>query len=321
MPFIVGIDGGGTRTTAVLATPDGNVLAMAHAGPANYLSAGRTTARESILSVIQVVCDQVGASPADCIWTCAGFAAIANEADRAVYAGIIQDSGLVGDLIIESDVVIAWAVATEAQPGIALISGTGASCFGMNANGERHRALGWDYLLADQGSGYWIGQQGLQAAFKAYDGRIAPTALLGAMLAHYGLQSPTDMLRLAYDAAFTKRQIAGFARAVVACASANDSAARAIIQAAAAELGAATLAVARKLGLTQQPIPVGLIGGVFEAGAPIIDPIAEVIRPELPEAQLVRPALAPVFGALILGAHLHQTLSQAFLHNLAAYSA
>jgi N-acetylglucosamine kinase-like BadF-type ATPase len=301
MEYVIGVDGGATGTVMVLAGLDGTIRAVASGDASNHIVMGQAKTQQVFSDLVDQVLQQAACQREDCLLATFGLAAIAGEQDAAVYRNLIAQTGLGGKVLVESDVVIAWAAATAGQPGLAVIAGTGSSCFGVNAQGQRFRALGWDYKLADQGSGYWIGLNGLQTAIKAFDGRIQHTLLLDAMVEFYGLTDPAEMLFRAYDADFGKDKIAGFAREVTRCAEAGDSYAQGILQAAGEELAQAVIAVARKLDMVDQFFPVGLIGGVFRAGDWVMKPFTQRVLGVIPGAIIDLARYPAVIGALILG--------------------
>lgn len=317
MVYLLGIDGGATGTAALLAKNDGTLVAWARSGPSNHLAVGGEQAAAVFADLYAQVAAQTACQPGDIRGACFALSAVATPSDEAIYRAAITPLGLSGPVWIKSDIEAAWAAATEGQPGIGLIAGTGSSCYGVNAAGQSFRALGWDTLLADQGSGYWVGLMGLQVAFKLYDGRLLPgeSQLLAAMEDHYG-QSAENMKRYAYQPAFTKGKIASFARRVVAAAEAGDLQAQAILQQAGRELGAAVLAVARRLDLLGGPYPVGLVGGMFRSGEWLLQPLRESVLSEMPLAQLQVAELSGAAGAVILAALGAGALSRDFLARL-----
>src|SRR6185436_17233044 len=123
---------------------------------------------------------------------------------------------------IDHDCRIALAGGLSGRPGIVLIAGTGSSCFGMNAAGEAWRSGGWGHLLADEGSGYWLGVKGLEAAVRAYDGRGAPTALLDQLQRHLGLPDMNDIMHRLYVTGMSRAELAALAPIVIAAAADGD---------------------------------------------------------------------------------------------------
>jgi N-acetylglucosamine kinase len=198
------------------------------------------------------------------------------------------------------DTVTAQAGAFAAGPGIVVIAGTGSIAYGKAAGGEIGRTGGWGYLMGDEGSGYDIGRQTLQAATQAVDGRGPATLLAEQVPAHLGLPSLEAVHEAVYAGRLTRAEIAGLARltAWAAAAPQADRVARAIFERAGAALALTALAVARQLAWSDPPISP--VGGVFKAGSAILDPFTRYLKDALPQAHVQAPRYPQVVGALLL---------------------
>lgn len=316
MGYIIGIDGGATGTIAVLADEDGTILHHASGSASNFVSVGEDASHQALKDVICSVIDGAGKSLKDCQAAVFGLAGLNHPTSIDTYRSIIDPIGLPVDPIIEGDIVIAWAAATACQPGVAVIAGTGSSAFGINAAGERVKALGWDYIVADQGSGYWVGLQGIQAAIKVWDGRLDQSLLLAAMVDHYQLADAGDMVKLAHDPDFDKGRVASFARRVSMCASDGDPTAIDILQRAGDELGQAACAVIKRLGLQNDAFIVGQIGGTFRSGRHLTEPFAKRIHTFSPNATIEPARFSAAIGAIIYAHHQRGTLTDSILQKI-----
>lgn len=317
MGYMIGVDGGATGTIAILTETDGTILQTAKAKASNYLAVGEANAKDALHAVIHEVVQKAGKSLNDCTVAVFGIAGLNSPHDAMVYRSLINTINLGGNIHIENDIVIAWAAATSCQPGVVVIAGTGSSAFGVNRASERVKTLGWDYILADQGSGYWIGLEGVRAAIKAWDGRIAPTPLVDAMVNHYNLSDPSDMLSYAHSDAFDKTNIASFAQHVSRCANEEyDTAAQAILHQAGEELGQAVVAVIEKLNLRNETITVGMVGGAFRSGEYLTRPFNDTILAVAPNAIIEFARYPSVIGAVIYAHHLNGSLNNEVLKQL-----
>jgi N-acetylglucosamine kinase-like BadF-type ATPase len=300
MQYVVGVDGGGTKTTAAVVRDDLGAVGEATTGPANYRSVGVETAganiAESISQALRVA--SVGLDDVQAICMClAGFD---TDLDLPVPHRAVRMLGYAGPAIFENDVVGAWAGATEAQPGIVVIAGTGATALGMNACGELWRTDGWDYILGDAGSGFAIGHTGIRAAMKALDGRGAPTLLAHQLGTMYGVTTAEEMRRLVDGTRFGKFEIAAFATHVAEAADAGDATARAILAEAGRDLADNAIAIVRTLGMADADFPIATVGGVFKSREYVVGPFREAIARVAPRASFVAPHHPPQAGAAIL---------------------
>ena len=175
--YIIGIDGGGTKTIGILATETGQRLAEVEAGPANYHVVGEAETRAVLENIVAKLYEKAGVPSGSSVRCCLGMAGLGRAADREVIGRICDELGISQNRILTHDAHIALVGGTEKQEGVIVISGTGAIVYGINAEGREARASGWGYLLGDEGSGYDIAIKGLQAVARAADGRGDPTAL------------------------------------------------------------------------------------------------------------------------------------------------
>ncbi len=177
MPYVVGVDGGGTRTRALLANDKGEVLAQAEGGVSNVQVIGP----EKLASVITEVLGELRQQSrmADVVpdYMYLGLAGAGRASDRQAAQVALAKAGVANALTVDTDASIALAGAFPMGPGIIIIAGTGSICYGKAAGGEVVRCGGWGYLLGDEGSGYFIGREALLAALKDLDGRGPATTL------------------------------------------------------------------------------------------------------------------------------------------------
>jgi glucosamine kinase len=294
--FVMGVDGGATKTLAAVLDLRERTLHLGHGGSSNADSVGVHAATESLLKATDEAIGRAGIER--------------DELDAAVLAIAGTDTGAVAAHVRESrpatwlvvnDVVGAWAAATGAQPGVGVISGTGSNVFGVGARGRAWRAGGWGHVLGDEGSGYWLAVQSIKAALADRDRSGLQTALSAAAVQFFGVQSVEALAVLVYSKPLTKGEIAGFAVETARVANAGDSVARGLYERGAVELGRQVAAVIEQTGLVDA-FPVGLIGSAFKAGAVFVEPLTAVIRQIAPGARVTIVEMAPVGGCLLLAA-------------------
>lgn len=300
MRYVIGVDGGGTKTNAAVFGEHVGVVGTGSTGPANQRSVGTDAASANIAQAIRnalqaasVTLDQIAA-----ITMClAGFD---TDLDLPVPQRAARSLGYTGPTIIENDVVGAWAGATEAQAGIVIIAGTGATGLGMNAQGKLWRTDGWDYILGDAGSGYSIGLAAIRAAMRMLDGRDQPTALLRELQVVYGVNTAEEMRRLVDSTPFGKFEVAAFAAKVSDIARQGDPVAQGIFTQAGTRLGESAAAIIRMLDMQRESFPVSTVGSVFKSEPWVTDPFHRIIAQVAPQASFRPPLHAPEVGAALL---------------------
>lgn len=305
--FYVGIDGGGTRTRACIIDEQRRARGWGEAGAwwcgglhdgavaqgiAAVEAAVRRARRESGLPLDQ---PQVGA-----FLSLAGIQTARDAARlrrRAAFRAL--EPWLAERIGVDGDPVGALATVTAEGPGIVLIAGTGAACWGRDAAGRTWRANGWGPHFSDEGSGSYLGWAALQATMRAYDGRGPDTALAASVLRHVAVQDASELPRAVYEGEFSRTQIAALAPLLIDAAQEGDPVARDILERAIAELTASVAAVVEKLCLYPDTYPLVLAGGLFEHGL-FHRLLTEQVGHELPHLKPVKPEHPPAYGAALL---------------------
>lgn len=272
-PYVLGIDGGGTKTTCVLMDETGKVWGRGQAGSANYQTVGTEAAYRAIeQSILQAT--QQFEIPIQGIGI--GLAGVGRAADQARVRGWVdrwQTSPLLplqwdlkpDSIAICPDCEIALMGGIGKNTGIAAIAGTGAIVWGRNNQGDTKRVGGWGYLLGDEGSGYWIARQGLQAVMRSLDGRLAATSLTRHLGAHLGLNTSEDLIEVVYRRGWGVTEIAALSQIVDLAAAEGDPIACQILDNAAQELVLAVQVAAHALFQPDEPFEVVTLGGAWQS--------------------------------------------------------
>jgi N-acetylglucosamine kinase-like BadF-type ATPase len=292
--FVLGIDGGATKTLAALLDLGSGTLHLGQGGPSNEDAVGTRRAVQALLEAAEEAIGRAGIASGRLD---AAVLALAGTDTDAVARNVRSERS--GEWIVVNDVVAAWATATSARPGIGVISGTGSNVLGVGADGRAWRAGGWGQLLGDEGSGYWLGIESIKAALRDREDSGPQTALSDAAVEFFGVESVEALAARVYSQPLSKGAIAAFAKETAKHAARGDAVARALYERGAEQLGEQVAAVIRRTGLAGA-FPVGLIGSAFKAGAVFVEPLTRAVRELAPEAQVSVVEMAPVGGSLLL---------------------
>jgi N-acetylglucosamine kinase-like BadF-type ATPase len=294
--FVMGVDGGATKTLAAVLDMDTNEIHLGHAGPSNQDAVGATAAVRALLEAADDAIAGAGISPERLAAAVLAIAGTDTEAVARNVRAVRTD-----DWLVVNDVVAAWATATGTGPGVAVVAGTGSNVFGVGPSGTPWRAGGWGHMLGDEGSAYWLGIQSIKAALRDREASGPGTALTEAVPAFFGLESVERLATHVYAKPLTKGEIAALAGETARVAQAGDGVARELFERGARELSRQIGAVIEQTGLSAS-FPVGLIGGVFKCGATFIQPLIQAIHERAPGASVARVEMAPVGGSVLLAA-------------------
>ncbi len=297
--FLLGIDGGATKTLAAVLDVERGALHLGYGGPSNQDAVGVQAAGRGLFEAADEALAGAGIGDAQLD---AAVLAVAGTDTDAVEAYVRRERSQ--EWIVVGDVVGAWATATGARPGVGAISGTGSNVFGVGRVGSETRAWragGWGHLLGDEGSGYWLGVQSIKAALRDRERSGPETPLSEAAVEFFGASTVEAMATMVYSVPLTKDRIAAFASKTAALAEQGDPVARELYERGAAELAQQIAAVIHQTGL-QGAFPVGLIGSAWKAGAVFVDPLTRAVHALAPEAQVAVVEMNPVGGSLLLAA-------------------
>lgn len=297
--IVIGIDGGATKTVAVVMNQAGLEIGRSQSGSTNWNSVGIDTAYIHLNEAIIGALEQAGRRSEDVNAVCIGASGVDRPLDRERMTGWLRAIFPAAALAVHNDAVIALASGAGGEIyGVVLISGTGMIVYGFDRAGNRARAGGWGALLGDPGSGYALGAEVLKAVTWAVDGRGPATALTQALLDHLGLERPQQLVDWAYrDIAWER--FAALAPLAVHCAQAEDTVAQRILAEGAEGLAGAVRAVVQNLKMADDPLPLVLAGGNLRPGH-FQDQVKARILSFAPNAILIRPDLEPVIGAAML---------------------
>ena len=291
--LLIGIDGGGTHSTAVAAWPDGRIAAVAHGGGMNFHNVGVDTVRARLEALVAELCEKAGA-PAEKI--CVGMSALDGPADEKTLGQFAQGSLSRAQLDLQSDAYIALMGLTQGQPGVIVICGTGSMLLLVDSRGAQHPGGGWGYLLGDAGSGYTLARAGLMAAIDCAEGVGEATPLVEDAKAFFRVENLRGLIDVIYAPDFTPDRLAGFARCVLARAAEGDGVACDILSTNMARLARlADTMIARH----PEAARVGLYGGIFAHSPEARSLFTERLTALNPDVQVCAPEYPPELGAII----------------------
>jgi N-acetylglucosamine kinase-like BadF-type ATPase len=298
--YFLGIDGGGTKTAAVLLNGESREVARAVSGPSNYYTVGQAVAEASLREAIHGTLASAGLAVQDVAAIGLGMAGVDRPGDRAVIGAMLSRIGRFPRVVIVNDAEAALVGGVGRRHGVVLIAGTGAIAYGINARGESRRADGWGYMVGDDGSAHWIGVEGLRAVARAHDGRGPATGLVDSLISHLGLADVGALVTLVYGEDFGVPQLAGLAPLVSQTARAGDAVAQDILCRAGEGLSGTACAVIHGLNMTDEVFEVVLTGGVLQARDVVRETVVAALGRVAPQAQVIEPRHDAAIGAALL---------------------
>lgn len=299
----VGVDGGGTKTLAQVTDANFRVLGEGRSGASNFLRAGLEQAALAVERAICIACLKAGVRLADVRAAGIGLAGVSHSRHNATMLRALRRRLPFRSMLLVGDAQAAVAGATDLEPGVVVISGTGSVAYGVDALGRTAISGGWGPVMGDEGSGHDIARHALSAVASALDGRMPETTLTPRVCAHFGVERAEDLPAVIYDPERNAQEgLASLAKIVEEEARAGDAVARSILADAGRSLGELVVAVVKRLGLEASAFRVAYVGGVFGAGDLVIEPLERVVEAVAPRAVVTEPLFGPAIGAAKLAA-------------------
>lgn len=299
--YFLAADGGGTKTQVWCADASGKVVGEGNSGPTNLTATSVGAASFNLREGIRQAVAGLPPQPHfECL--CIGLAGLDVASEEATAHQVFQQAVAeyqIGELLLVNDAVIGLESQAERPDAVVLIAGTGSACWGRNAAGQTAKAGGLDYLLSDQGSGYWLGHQVLRAAVASYDG-TGPTSLLQQLVCDkFHVPNAAELKTAVYNPALSKSEVAECALLCSDALDQNDEVAQQLFNQVTQDLCTMLQSVISRLGLDSTPTDVVLVGSITQL--PVVhQPLVAWISEHFPQVSFPHQDHPPVFGALKL---------------------
>ena len=296
MGYFLGIDGGGTHTTAWLADENLSVLARVQVGPSNPVKVGLASAQRELARAYRNALREARLRPTKLDGVCAGLAGGDSGPVQRAMLGWMRKAIPARAHLMTTDAAVTLAAALGASQGIIVIAGTGSIAFGRDRPGHILRVGGWGSQFDDAGSGYDMGRKAIAAALRAHDGRGETTRLTQGLCRELRLGKITE----AVPKQLTPQNIAALFPIVEQEARAGDANARRLCLEAADDLAELATTIITRLRWKRRAVPVVCSGGVFRSSILIRRAFTRRVLQHAPRARVSLLDREPVEGALLM---------------------
>jgi len=297
--YFLGADVGSTKTHVLIADETGRVLGLGASGPGNHetvgyagLSAALEAAARSALQQAALTIDQIAG---------AGFGVSGFDfpSEKAATLDAIRVLGLRVPIEAVNDTLIGLIAGATDGWGVAVVSGTGCNCRGWDHNRWQGQVTGCGWQMGEYAGSAELVFRAVQLVSYEWTRRGPATQLTLALMKYL---NETDIVEMLHGLTSGRLRVdAAAAPLIFEVAAQGDAVAQEIIQWAGRELGELAKAVIRQLNFEALEFDVVLLGGMFNGGTRLIDPLRDSIAELAPGARLVRLQTLPVVGAVLLG--------------------
>jgi N-acetylglucosamine kinase-like BadF-type ATPase len=299
MDYLIGIDGGGTKTKCIITNPGGEVLYECTGGPSNFLALDIEKVCENLFALIKKCRDHLNINFSDIKIICLGTGGGGRKSDairleKAFTEYSLNQGVTVNSFHVESDARRALEGAFSGKPGCILISGTGSIMTGKDNDGNIYRVGGFGRLIGDEGSGYSIGRKGLTAVSKELDGRGGHTLISDLIAKELKINTPEQLISAAYN----NLDISSIAFFVLESAEQGDNEAIKILNQESDELIAHIISMKKKFKGAN--LNIALVGSLIDNTNIFLKLLLAKMEIKLPEIVIRKPEQPPAMGAIIM---------------------
>ncbi len=305
MRYVLGVDAGASKTSAVVADETGRVAGEGRAGPGNHQVVGLQAALEEMARAAHQALRAGGVRP-PVDQAVLGLAGADLPRDFQLLIPAVQGLGLAQRVRVENDTLIALRAGTTRTWGVVVVCGAGFNAAGISPSGTTFRLPGLGWMSGDWGGGTQIAQEMIRLVCRAWDGRGRPTKLQPLVLQALGVPSVPQLidelyqLSLGLPAKLDWQKLHTLVPLLFEAAGDGDDVAQGLVVQIGKEVGVTAVAIIRRLDLAETDVEVVLAGSVFRGKGPLlVDTATDVIRQAVPRAQVRRLDVEPVAGAVL----------------------
>ena len=263
--LLLGVDGGGSKTAAMVATLDDSgqmtIRGRGHAGPSNLRLAGKKQSIASLNQAVDEALSEANAAGQEVDYAVLALAGSTSPDVRREVTNWARMRKLSSRIGVIHDVDPVLVGGTENGRGVALVVGTGSVAIGVDSAGNSVTKGGWGHWFGDKGSGFDIACKALAAVAEAADDIGPETILSELVMEKLGTANPRSILKEVTANGDTRREVAALAPLILNAARCDDSVAIDIVDGAVEETVKLVAAVVKTLDFTS-PYPLALGGGV-----------------------------------------------------------
>lgn len=302
MRYILGVDGGGSKTYAVVVDQLGNKVGSGVAGCGNHQGPGIEVALRNIVEASDQALNEAGLSREDIDYASFGLAGADREKDFNILRPALATLSY-KDWDVVCDTLEGLRTGSADNVGVVLVCGSGTNAMGRNSKGEVVQTGGFGYLFGDTAGGSWMAAETFRAAVRSWEFREEPSILTELVPSALGFQDMETVFNHWLDEDLWNVP-QNLTVVLHKAAAERDGLAIRLLETTGRELGLAANSVIRRLGgFGNASIPIVLVGSVLQKGKSphLLQALSDTIEKQNKDFQILIPEMAPVYGAVLLG--------------------
>ncbi|MCR8634342.1 N-acetylglucosamine kinase [Paenibacillus radicis (ex Xue et al. 2023)] len=301
MPYLMGIDGGGSKTYTVVTDGQGNRLGQGISGRSNHQNFGVEQAMANISESIAMALAEAQLVHDDIAFVQYGLAGADRQKDFDVLLPALGRLPFASwDLVC--DTMTGLRAGSPTNTGVVLVCGNGTNAAGRNREGRTVQTGGLGPLYGDRTSGTDLARETFSSAVRSWELRERPSLLTDRVPRYFGFDTMEALVNDFLDR--DVRQVPGELTIVLhQAADEGDELAIELLRGSGKELGIAANSVIQRLGgFGSETVPIVLVGSVVQEGRNphLLQALKETIAEKHDAFELVVPQLSPVYGSVLL---------------------
>ncbi len=301
MRFALGVDGGGSKTHALVLDENGLVCGFGLSGCGNHQEHGLKPALAEIELAVRSAMEQAGVTPQEIQAGCFCLAGADLESDFQLLTPAVETLGLAQTVTIKNDTLAALRATISRSWGVCVICGSGFNAAARSPDGREFVFPALGFISGDWGGGGRLSQEIIRLVMRAWDGRGGKTLLTPMVLAQLDADSEYELIGKLYREEIPYRRLLHLVPLLFQAAEAGDRPSRELVVTLAEEVAIAANTLIRRFSMQELEVEVGLAGGVFkDKGRLLIDTVTHKIHLVAPGAIMRRTKYEPVVGAALL---------------------
>ena len=293
MKYYLGIDGGGTRTTASVCDENGALMCKVTGKTINFYSVGIENARKNLSEIISDIYKNIGEVTFENAFI--GCSALDDRADRDTVNSLCDGVIKSNNIVMDSDTYVALFSGETSLPRAVVICGTGSMVTGLDE--KIYTKGGWGHIIGDGGSAYSIAVNGLSEAVNLFDENKQNEPLVKSAQEFFKKDNLREIIDFVYNESTTKDVIADFAKCVSVEAENGDKISLDIIKSECNKLLRTVYSLINEMNSCEI---LYLYGGVFQNNALFKEYFIKAFNEKYPSIKAELLTLPPDEGALKL---------------------
>lgn len=301
MRYVLGVDGGASKTHALVVEETGRAIGFGRGGNSNHQVNGLQPAMNEVKCAVNSALDSAGLSPlvVELGYFCLAGADLPE--DYAMLQEAVKGLNLGKSIVVKNDTMAALRSGTTRSWGVVVICGTGFNAAGRSPDGQEIVLPGLGPISGDWGGGYALSQEMIRRVMRAWDGRGRATLLTAMVLGDLSVDSVDSLLYMLYHEQIDSRQLLDLVPLLFEAADAGDEVAQDLVVRMGREVAITANTIIRRLSLAEKDVEVVLGGSVFKGkGNLMLNTITRLVHEQAPNARIVMPCHEPVVGAVLL---------------------